>query len=322
MVEAIFAKRNIPFTELNRRQAEVPVNCTVIKNYQGTAPGMWFERKGKYFMSMPGVPYEMKALMSEQVLPLIKQRFQLPAIYHFTVLTQGLGESFLAETIEEWENGLADHQIKLAYLPSPGQVRLRLSVMGDTLETIKRTVGKEVEKLKKIIPQYIYGYETYGEESAGLEKIVGRLLLNRKQTLAVAESCTGGYLSHLITSVSGSSAYYNGSVIPYHNQFKHQWLEVSNDVFQTDGAVSEICVIQMADGIREKFQSDYALATSGIAGPSGGTEDKPVGTVWIALSGPSGTKAEKFIFGNNRERNIHLAAITALNMLRKELEIN
>ncbi len=319
MVSEFFSKRNKPFTTLNQKQAEVPEICTVIKNYQGTAAGMWFENKGKYFMSMPGVPYEMKAMMSEQVLPMLKTKFQLPAIFHKTVLTQGIGESFLAETIEDWENGLSKDNIKLAYLPSPGMVRLRLSSTGEDLGQLKQIIEQHIVKLQSLIPKYIYGYEEYGQEQPLLEKIVGDLLLQKRKTLALAESCTGGYISHLITSFAGSSAYYNGSIVPYHNQFKHELLDVGQDVFISNGAVSEACVKQMAEGVRKKFNSDYAIATSGIAGPAGGTIEKPVGTVWIAIATPGQTIAEKFIFSSNRSRNIHITAVTALNMLRKIL---
>ena len=322
MVEQFFTKRNKPFTLLNRKQAEVPETCAVIKNYQGTAPGMWFERNGKFFMSMPGVPYEMKTMMTEQVLPLIQKTLTLPSIYHQTVLTQGIGESFLAETIETWENELHQNNIKLAYLPSPGMVRLRLSSSGKDLNVLKKKIKESIAKLQTIIPEYIYGYEEYGQEQPLLEKIVGNLLLEKKKTLALAESCTGGYISYLITSVSGSSDYYKGSIIPYHNQFKHNLLNVDNHVFITDGAVSELCVKQMAEGVRVKFNTDYAIATSGIAGPLGGTADKPVGTVWIAIATQERSIAEKFIFSTDRIRNIHMTAIIALNMFRKILLSN
>ncbi len=319
MVTEFFAKRNRALTELNRKQAEVPLNCRVIKNYEGTAPAMWFEERNKIIISIPGVPYEMMAIMSGQIIPLLKEKLVLPAIYHYSVLTQGIGESFLAEKIEDWENNLALHNIKLAYLPSTGMLRLRLSTSGKNKEELKNAVQQEVSKLQQLIPKYIYGYEEYGEKTVSLQEIVGELLLEKKQQLAIAESCTGGYIAHLITSVPGSSAYFSGSILPYHNQFKHSLLGVNNEIFTTVGAVSEACVLAMAKGVKQQFNADYAIATSGIAGPGGGTAEKPVGTVWIAIAGPQGTIAEKFIFGNNRERNIIITATTALNMLRKVL---
>ncbi len=316
-VESFFIKRNKPFTEMNKMQAEVPMNCKVLHNQSGTAPGMWFEEDGKIYVSMPGVPYEMKSILVEHVLPNLKAKYKLPAVFHKTVLTQGLGESFLAQMIEEWEDSLAKDEIKLAYLPSPGMVRLRLSIYGKNSETIQPKVEEAIVKLQAIIPDFIYGYEEFGKEAPGIENIIGELLLKDKKTISLAESCTGGYISHLITSVAGSSAYFNGTVVPYHNEFKHQLLEVDSNIFTTAGAVSEVCVLAMVKGAKKKFKSDYAIATSGIAGPAGGTPEKPVGTVWIAVSGPNETVAEKFVFGDDRRRNIHVTALTALGMLRK-----
>ncbi|MFL5752416.1 MAG: competence/damage-inducible protein A [Bacteroidia bacterium] len=322
MVREMFVRRDRPFLEVNRRQAEVPENCTVIVNQNGTAPGMWFEREDKYFMSMPGVPHEMKAMMSGQVLPMIRKKFKLPSIYHKTVLTQGLGESFLAQLIERWEDDLALKNIKLAYLPALNIVRLRLSASGtDPVET-KKKVEDEILKLRDLIPEYIYGYEEFGKEAPKLEQEVGKLLLKNKKTLALAESCTGGYISHLLTSVAGSSAYYNGSIVPYHNRFKHELVEVDNEIFESVGSVSEECVIQMAKGVQKRFGSDYAIAVSGIAGPGGATDEKPVGTVWIAVCSKEEMVTEKFVFFTDRMRNIQMSANTALNMLRKLLEIN
>lgn len=316
-VRGFFEKRNRELTELNRQQALVPRGCFVIENKNGTAPGMWMKKNNTVFISMPGVPYEMKAMMSEIVLPKIKSENKLPHIYHKTVLTQGLGESFLAEKIEAWEDNLINKNIKLAYLPQPGMVRLRLSASGDHMEVLIKNVEEEIENLKLLIPENIYGYEKYGEEQPTLEKIVSELLRNNKQTLSLAESCTGGFISSLITSISGSSDIFNGGIIPYQNQGKHELLEVDNSVFETHGAVSKECVIQMANHARKKFHTDYAIATSGIAGPTGGTADKPIGTVWIAVASPEKTIAIKFVFGDNRQRNIQMTANAAFNMLRK-----
>lgn len=316
-VKGFFVKRNRELTELNRQQALVPKGCFVIENKNGTAPGMWMKKGNTVFISMPGVPYEMKAMMNEIVLPKIKAENNLPHIYHKTVLTQGLGESFLAEKIEKWEDGLADKKIKLAYLPQPGIVRLRLSTSGSDAEILRLNIESEIEKLKKIIPEYIYGYENYGEEQPGLEKIVSELLRERKQRVSLAESCTGGYISSLFTSLPGSSDIFNGGIVPYQNQIKHELLLVDSKLFETVGAVSKECVIQMANETRKKFHTDYSIATSGIAGPAGGTAEKPVGTVWVAVASEEKTIALKFLFGDNRQRNIQMTANAALNMIRK-----
>ncbi|MBP7810667.1 MAG: competence/damage-inducible protein A [Bacteroidia bacterium] len=316
-VKSFFDKRGREMNESNRQQALIPKGCTVIHNQSGTAPGMWFKKENTVFISMPGVPYEMKDMMTNIILPKIKTEYKLQHIYHKTVLTQGLGESFLAEKIEKWEDNLAAKNIKLAYLPQPGMVRLRLSTSGDNFEEIKKTVEKEIGILKILIKEYIFGYEEYGEETPSLEKIVSELLRERKKKIALAESCTGGYISSLFTNIAGSSDIFNGAVVPYHNNIKHELLQVDNSVFEQHGAVSKECVLQMAEHAKLKFHSDYSIATSGIAGPAGGTPDKPVGTVWIAVSSPEKTLAMKFIFGDDRQRNIKMTAATALNMLRK-----
>lgn len=319
-VVAIFKSYNKEVTPINRLQAEVPETCITIRNYNGTAPGMWFDHQQKVIVSMPGVPYEMKAMMQHQIVPMLKEKFQLPAIVHKTVLTQGIGESYLSEMIADWEDSLAAHNIKLAYLPSPGMVKLRLSTKGDSAEKLNEIVDKKIEELKPLIAEYIYGYEAFGVPTETLEQIVGKLLKQRKQTISTAESCTGGYISHLITKVPGSSHYYTGSVISYSYEIKQNELGVSADVLDKHGAVSQPVVEQMAKAIREKYKTDFSIAASGIAGPDGGTADKPVGTVWVAIATPEKIISEKFLFGNNRERNIQKTANAALNMLRKELE--
>lgn len=319
-VVSIFASFKKEVTPINRKQAEVPEICKVLRNHHGTAPGMWFDVDGKVFVSMPGVPFEMKGLMTDQVIPRLKQRFRLPAIFHKTVLTQGIGESSLAELISDWEDNLATDQIKLAYLPSPGLVRLRLSTTGENLEQLMTNVEKQIELLKQVAGQYIYAYEVYGEEKKTMEQLVGTLLKEQKKTVSTAESCTGGYISHLLTSIPGSSSYYKGSIISYSYDIKENELGIPKDILRTHGAVSKVVVEQMASTIRKKYKTDYSIATSGIAGPSGGSAEKPVGTVWIAVATPEKVISEKFLFGNNRERNIQKAAHAALNMLKKELE--
>lgn len=317
IVKSFFDKRKRELTELNRQQAFVPKGCFVIENKNGTAPGMWMKKNNTVFISMPGVPYEMQAMMQEIILPKIKSENALPHIYHKTVLTQGLGESFLAEKITDWEDNLFLKNIKLAYLPQPGMVRLRLSTFGPSLNELITAIDFEISKLQLLIPEYIYGYENYGEETPTLQKIVSELLRETKSTVSLAESCTGGYIASLFTAIPGSSDVFNGGIIPYHNFAKHELLNVDNAVFEKHGAVSEECIVQMAEHVREKFHSSYAIATSGIAGPSGGTSEKPVGTVWIAISTPEKTLAKSFLFGDNRQRNIQMTANAAMNMLRK-----
>lgn len=316
----IFAQYGKEVTPLNRLQAEVPAICEVIRNKYGTAPGMWFNVDGKIFVSMPGVPFEMKALLTNQVIPKLKSLFKFPAIVHKTILTQGIGESALSEIISEWEDSLASDNIKLAYLPSPGMVRLRLSTKGDNEKKLRQVVDEKIESLKSLISEYIYGYEIYGEEKETLEMMVGKLLKEKKKTLSTAESCTGGYISHLITKVPGSSNYYKGSVISYAYEIKENELGVPHDIIMKFGAVSQPVVEQMAKEIRLKYKTDYSISASGIAGPDGGTAEKPVGTVWIAIATPEKVISEKFLFGSNRERNIQKTADAALNMLKKELE--
>jgi len=321
-VKTLFAAYGKSVSEVNKQQAEVPQNCIVLRNKNGTAPGMWFDDGKNIYVSMPGVPYEMKALITDEVIPRLKEKFQLPAIYHKTVLTQGIGESALSEMIEKWEDSLASLNIKLAYLPSPGMVRLRLSTKGakEKEAEIINNVENKIEELKKIISPYIYGYETFGKQTETLEEIIGKILLQKGKTISTAESCTGGYISHLITKVPGSSAYYMGSVISYSYEIKETELGVSKEVLEKQGAVSQPVVEQMAKAIREKYKTDYSISASGIAGPGGGTTDKPVGTVWIAIATPDKIISEKFLFGTNRERNIQKTAHAALNMLRKFIE--
>ena len=309
----LFGKRHFKITAPNRKQAEVPAICTPFINPVGSAPGMWFEKMGKVYVSLPGVPFEMKPMMTDYVIPQIQKLYHTPVIIHKTVLTTGIGESWLADKIEPWASQLPA-SIKLAYLPQPGIVRLRLSATGTNKEALGQLVNKEIENLKALIDEVIFGYDT-----DTLEAIVGSELRKRKQRLATAESCTGGYIAHLLTSIAGSSDYFNGSVVAYSNEIKQMLLGVSAKSLEEQGAVSEAVVKEMAEGIRKKMNTDYALATSGIAGPGGGTDEKPVGTIWVALATPDNTRAKLFHMGEHRQRNIRRTALAALNMLRLEL---
>lgn len=316
-IEKFFKARGFQVTVVNRKQAEIPENCIAIPNANGTAPGMWFEEEvpgaeeKHVFVSMPGVPFEMKAMLINEVIPRLKQYFQPVTILHHTLLTQGIGESFLSDILEDWETHLPEN-LHLAYLPQPGIVRLRLTGQGSDESRLQKQMDEEIAKLKSLIPDYIFG-----EGDATLEAVVGKLLKEKGSTLATAESCTGGYIAHLVTSIPGSSAYYKGSIIAYSNEIKMKELGVSEKALLENGAVSEEVVKQMAGNVRTRFDSDYSIAVSGIAGPDGGTKDKPVGLTWIAIAGPSGVHAGKYLFGDNRERNIRRAALQALNLLRK-----
>ena len=312
-----FTKRGRELNDINSKQALLPKGCTVIKNANGTAPGMWMKKKNTVFISMPGVPYEMKGMMTESILPKIKSENTLPHIYHKTVLTQGIGESAIAEIAEAWEDALAQKSIKLAYLPQPGQVKLRLSSYGDNMNTLKKNIEEEIEKLKPLIGKYIFGYENYGEEAPSLEFLVSALLRERKQTLALAESCTGGYISSLFTALPGASELFKGAIVPYTNLSKHELLQVDDSLFTTVGSVSKEVVEQLAQNVIKKFNSDYAISISGIAGPTGGTPEKPVGTVWVAVANRERVITHKFQFGDNRKRNIIMTASAAINLLRK-----
>jgi nicotinamide-nucleotide amidase len=280
------------------------------------------QKQKTVFISMPGVPYEMKAMMSDDVLPKIKKESDLPFIYHKTVLTQGIGEGILAEKIETWEDALAAKNIKLAYLPQPGIVRLRLSTFGKDQGLLKKNVEEEIKKLSEQIGQYIYGFEEYGAESETLEKIVSEWLRGKKQSIALAESCTGGYISSLFTAIPGASDIFKGAIIPYTNEAKHELLNVDKKIFKLHGAVSSQCVEQLATHVREKFGSDFSMAVSGIAGPSGGTPEKPVGTVWVAIAGNKNVYSKKFLFANNRQRNIVMTAQAALKFFLDQFREN
>jgi len=313
--EERFRLRGMPVTDQDRKQAELPVNCLSIPNKLGTARGMWFEKIGggreTIFISMPGVPYEMKAMMTGEIIPKLKQRYPTQVICHKTILTQGVGESYLAAKISSWEAELPEI-IKLAYLPQPGIVRLRMTASGRDEKELVRIIDQEVMKLNNLIPEYIFGYD-----DDTLEEIVGKLLKTKSATIGTAESCTGGYIAHLLTSVPGSSDYFKGSVVAYANEIKQKMLGVDGESLSTYGAVSEQVVKEMAAGIQQSFGVDYAIAVTGIAGPDGGTAGKPVGSTWIAIATPGQIIANHFLFGEGRERNIRKSALQALNMLRK-----
>jgi nicotinamide-nucleotide amidase len=314
-VERLFHARGITeIREINRRQAEVPEGCKVLYNGLGTAPGMWFEKNNKIVVSMPGVPFEMEAMMKNDVLPKLKNQFKLPFIQHKTMLTHGIGESFLAELISEWEDKLPSN-IKLAYLPSAGSVKLRLSGLGKDPILLNAEIEKEVRKVEPFLRPYLYGYDTDSVES-----IVGGFLKQTNKTLVTAESCTGGYMAHLITRIPGCSTYYLGSVVAYSNESKQSMLQVDPSTLENNGAVSEQTVIEMARGAKKKFNADFAIACSGIAGPDGGTVEKPIGTVWIAIATPDKIVTQHFLFGKNRERTIQRTSQTGLHMLIKELK--
>ena len=310
-----FNSRQLPILQTNKDQALIPLACELLPNSRGTASGMWFEKDEKIFISLPGVPYEMKGIITEIVIPkLLKRSNDDRILVHKTIRTHGMGESFLAEVIKNWEDKLSHDDIKLAYLPSPGIVKLRLSLLGKNPKAINLKLEEHIQQLQKIIPNQIYGYE-----DDTMEGVVGQLLSEKNETVATAESCTGGAVAKMITSVSGSSAYFEGSIISYSNQIKINQLQVEENTLNEYGAVSQQVVEQMAIGVRRNLNTHYGLATSGIAGPTGGTPEKPVGTIWIATAGPNGVKSKKLNLGYSRERNIHVTSLSVLNMLRLEL---
>jgi len=297
--------------ESNLKQAEVPDNCTVLHNSRGTAPGMLFKKEGKFFFSLPGVPHEMKGLLIKEVVPLILGEFKLPAIVHRTAFTAGIGESMIAEMLKNFEPALPSH-IKLAYLPNYGMVKLRLTSQGDNKEDVEKELAPYFEKLQVLVKEYLVS-----NDDEGLEVVIGKILKAKKKTMGTAESCTGGYIAHLITSVPGSSAYFKGSVVSYSNEVKENVLSVKNQTLDSVGAVSEETVKEMLRGVIQTLNVDYALATSGIMGPDGGSEEKPVGTVWIAAGNKDKLETLKLNLRFDRKRNIEITASNALNFLRK-----
>ncbi|RIV20647.1 competence/damage-inducible protein A [Fibrisoma montanum] len=318
LVTGFFEKRGRPMTDLNRGQADLPANAVYIQNDWGTAPGMWFEHdrgddRGRVYVSLPGVPFEMKNLMTHRILPRLQAYFQTPVIKHKIIRTVGIGESFLAERIADWEDSLPPH-IRLAYLPSFGQVKLRLTATGQDSAQLDRELAALVDEVMPLIQQNVFGFD-----DDELESVVGRLLKSKNQTLSIAESCTGGFVSAQITKVPGSSAYFWGSVVSYSNAIKSSQLGVKPETLAQYGAVSEETIRQMAEGVRKTLGTDVGIATSGIAGPDGGTPDKPVGTIWIACATAQRTVTRLLKLGQYRDQNIQLTSTYLLNLLREEL---
>ncbi|NRB49199.1 MAG: competence/damage-inducible protein A [Saprospiraceae bacterium] len=310
-LQRLFEKFGITPNESHRNQCFMPTNANLLTNKMGTAPGMWFNHEDKVIVSMPGVPYEMKYLMEYEVLPKLKAKFPMMPIQHRTIMTVGAGESMIAERIAEVEEGLPEH-IKLAFLPNLGQVRLRLTGRGTDEATLGRELDHWVKEIEALIPELIYGYNEYKLQAA-----VGELLKERGLTLSTAESCTGGYLAHLITSISGSSAYFNGSVVAYANEVKTNQLSVSPQTLEDHGAVSEQTVQEMVKGLLNLLGTDIGVAISGIAGPTGGTPDKPVGTIWLAVGNQENIHTKKLQLTKDREKNIQYTAVVGLNMIRR-----
>ena len=307
LFEKIYKK---PVSNVNLRQAEVPDVCEVIQNERGSAPGMIFRKKETIIISMPGVPYEMYGIM-EQVLPYLEKEFHTPAIIHKTILTTGIGESAIAELLVKFEKNLPDG-IKLAYLPNHGLVRLRLSATGFDRVQIRRMIGDQFRQMRNLVSEYIVT-----DEDDTIEVVLGKLLLKNNQTISTAESCTGGAIAALITSVPGASRYYEGSVISYSYNVKESLLGVNPDTLSTFGAVSEQTVIEMLQGVLGKLNTDFAIAVSGILGPDGGTADKPVGSVWVAVGNKEQYKTQLFHLRYDRKKNTEVITTFAINLMRK-----
>jgi len=311
-IEQLFSNRpGFVINELTHAQAMVPENCTVIQNVVGTAPLTWFEKDGKVIVSMPGVPYEMKNAMSTEILPRLKNYFKTPSLLHKTMQVYGFGESALALKIADWENALPEN-ISLAYLPNYGVVKLRLSGTSEDMLSLEFSMNQQIDMLSQILGDAIISYE-----DIAIEKMTGNLLKSKGLMVATAESCTGGNIAHLFTSIPGSSDFFNGSVVAYSNEVKTALLQVSSGDLENSGAVSQAVVEQMAVGVRRLLKSDVAVATSGIAGPTGGTLEKPVGTVWIAVCSEDKIVSKEFRFGALREQNIQRATQAALLLLKE-----
>jgi len=313
-IRNLFKKINYPFTEVNRQQALLPNKCTSLKNNYGTASGIWFDSKNKVVISLPGVPNEMKGLMLDEVLPRIQKKYTLPYIIHKTVMTYGMGESMVAEKIEDWEEALPPF-IKLAYLPAYGSLRLRLSANGDDKNILEDTLKSEISKLYLIIGDIIVGLE----ETASIEASVGKLLTDRKMTISTAESCTGGDIAKKMTSVPGASNYFVGSVIAYSPKIKINELQVDKQLIEKHSIVSAAVAKAMVVGIQKKYKTDYAIATTGNAGPTTDKTDKTVGVVFIAIATPNGVFVEEFFFGKPRQKVIERTTNKSLELLRKEI---
>jgi nicotinamide-nucleotide amidase len=307
-------RRTGPMLERNLKQAEVPDNCDVLMNERGTAPGMLFKKNGKIYISLPGVPHEMKDLLIREVLPRLQRDMELPFILHQTLVTYGIGESMIAEAIKDWEERLPTH-MKLAYLPHFGIVRLRLTAVGEDKDVLEQGLEKEFALLKGLVKRWLVI-----DEDMTIQQVVAKILKERKQTVGTAESCTGGYIAHLLTIDPGASSNFKGTVVAYDNKVKEEILGVSHQTIESVGAVSEDVVRQLVLGALEKLRTDFAVATSGIMGPDGGSEKKPVGMVWIGVGNKEKIVVKEFHFRFDRLRNIEQTALTALNMLRKFIE--
>lgn len=308
-LEELLRNRNLPMNENNKSQAFLPDNCRILRNLKGTASGMWFEKGWKSLISMPGVPFEMEHLMDTYVIPDLKAKYPHLQLEYRMLKVYDVPESQLAQHLETWENVLEDG-LKLAYLPSPGWVKLRITAKGEAVKHLEDTY----ESLKKMLEgmRYVEGEDV-------LEKQIGDMLRRKGVTIATAESCTGGEIAHMITSVPGSSTYFKGSVVAYANEVKVNVLGVQATDLEREGAVSETVVLQMAEGVKKLMHTDYAVSTSGVAGPDGGTPEKPVGTVWIGVATPDKTFVRKFVFSFTRERNMAKAAVKALELLMMEI---
>lgn len=315
-VEQIFSAYNIPLLDVNKQQALVPSKAKVLMNHNGTAPGMWLEKNGKVFVTLPGVPYEMKALITEQVLPKLIEQFKFPYIAHKTILTYGLGESSLAKRIEKWETNLPNF-IKLAYLPSLGRVRIRLSGKAFDKVMVNNEIQNQVNLLLPQIEDVFVGYE----EEESIEAIIGNRLTEIGKTLAIAESCTGGRIAKSFTANAGASAFFKGSVVTYATESKISILKVSEDDIKNHSVVSKEVAESMAKNVRTLYNSDYAISTTGNAGPTKGESEAEVGTVWIAIATKDKIYSEVFNFGNHREKVIVRATNKAFEMLQKEIAI-
>jgi nicotinamide-nucleotide amidase len=308
-VTEIFKKIGRPLTERNKKQAEVPASCIVLPNKRGTAPGMWFSTGGCVFISLPGVPHEMRGLILDAVIPKLKEQFSLPSVLHRTLLTAGQGESQIADLLMSFEEALPTH-IKLAYLPAYGLVKLRLTGRSANREELEKELDAQFNALQTLVAEWMVS-----DQDIPLQEAVNELLREKGKTLSTAESCTGGYIAHLITSIAGSSDVFQGSVVSYANEVKQDLLGVRDETLKAHGAVSEETVKEMVKGVLNSAHSDYAIATSGIMGPGGGSEAKPVGMVWIAVGNAHEIEATKFNFRFDRKRNIELTAHAALTML-------
>ena len=314
-IEEIFEKYvTTPINDQNRQQALLPSKAKILKNQHGTASGMWFEKEGQVIISLPGVPFEMKALMTHEVLPALKDHFSRPFIIHKTVLTYGLGESVIAQRIEDWENALPQ-DIKLAYLPNLGRVRLRLSGKGEVEAELEQRIDSEIEKLLPLIKDIFVGFE----DTSPFEEQIQTQFIDQQQTLAVAESCTGGEIAARLTKISGASAYFKGGAVVYHTQSKSEVLGVSKEIIRKHSVVSQEVAEAMAVQVRNKFGASVGLATTGNAGPSKGDSDAEVGTVWIAIATKDRVLSEQFLFGKHRQRVMGKAVNKALEMVYKEL---